>query len=735
MRPPLPLAATTLLGALMIPAPRPAPAVPPIVFVSRRAPPGPWSGEIPGFGPHARAQVVGGRLMIRESDGRVRALLPEGALEDVSDPAVSWDARTIAFAGTPARDSAWRIYRVGIDGSGLRALTFTDRALEGREASALPPLLARYDDLDPCWIGPRRLVFASTRWPLISEYGGVPVTNLFALDLGKPGPRRLTTERNGAEEPAYDPVTGRIVFARWWHNRFRASDLERSGLTTAAARALPADSVNLWQLVSFDPGLHDTRLAAGDPRSRAGTMAYQPALLGGGAIVAAVARHLGLSPSAGGVGLAIFRDATRVNQARATRSGIARPGPGMAPLLPRALVAPHRLAGPAMPTGPVDPYRDAAGLAAPQACSPAVLPDGRIVFAFDPGARGDFGLFVIRPDGTGLAPLVDLPGPLELDPAPVVARAWREHGFDLDRAALEVASLPRDRPAPPGAGAPSFRFHCLNLFANAPLDAPLPDAPPPTPNLRIRFFALLARPESVFGDTAILWREAMVSRRGEVDVPGLPVDVPMFEQIVDARGRVLMSAHGPSHVAGFNASAPGERRCIGCHVGHSALPVPASVEAAREFNAAPAARVTSSPARRGGAGARAAVDRRLRGRAASTSWIAADRAHAWIRLEWKTPLELGALVIHGLRNAATENAEVRIERAGRIVTTRALEIAGGTEGMRYDLPFTPADAVEVRLEPAVGAPAQDRNARAGSKAAAERAALGVSEIEALARLP
>jgi hypothetical protein len=48
----------------------------------------------------------------------------------------------------------------------------------------------------------------------------------------------------------------------------------------------------------------------------------------------------------------------------------------------------------------------------------------------------------------------------------------------------------------------------------------------------------------------------------------------MFEQVVDRSGHVLMSASGPAHVAGFNASAPGERRCVGCHVGHSALPVP-----------------------------------------------------------------------------------------------------------------------------------------------------------------
>jgi len=569
------LAVAVLAAGASAPTPAP-PRLPPIVFVSRRpAPPDTGafasrSAIIPGFGPHARSLATGGRLMIRDPAGTVRAVLPDSALADVSDPAVSWNGRTIAFAGVVARDSAWRLYRVGVDGGDLRPLTFSDRAPGPAGAREIPPRLARYDDLDPCWIGPRRLVFASTRWPLISEYGGVPATNLYALDLDDPRPRRLTTERNGAEEPAYDPATGRIVFTRWWHNRYRASNLDSLGLTTLAEHAVPGDSVNLWQLVSFDPARHDTRLAAGDPRTRVGAMGYQPAVLRGGAIAAVSARHLGLSPNSGAVGLVIFGKTSA-----ASSIGAASPANGAAPGgRPVALIAPRRLAGPALPTGPIDPYRDAQGLAAPQACAPAALPDGRIVFAFDPGARGDFGLWVIAPDGSALTPLVDLPGTLELDPAPVVVRTWKEHRFDLDAAALAAPLPAAERPPDPAPGQPSFRFHCLNLFANAPSGWPIPAAPRAAPDLKIRFFATLTRPESDHGDSVILLREANVSPHGEIDVAGLPVDVPMFEQIVNAHGQVLMSAHGPAHVAGFNASAPGERRCVGCHVGHSAIPVP-----------------------------------------------------------------------------------------------------------------------------------------------------------------
>ena len=543
-------------------------ALPAIVFVSRSASD---TREIPGLGPHGRALAPGGRLMIRDSSGAVRELIPPGRLFDVSDPAISWDARAVAFAGKAAPESAWRIYLADLDGSQLHALTHTDPPPDLSWAgAAAETALAGADDFDPCWIGARRLAFVSTRWPLISEYGGVRTTNLYVLDVEGGAPRRLTAERNGAEEPAYDPATGRILFSRWWFNRYRASDLEVSGLTTLAERAVPSDSVNLWQLVSFDPALHDTRLAAGDARIRAAAMGDQPAILPDGRIVAVFARHLGLSPTAGAVGLEVFGAKMRREAAGArTASGG----------VPFTITAPRRLIGPAGSAAAADPYHEASGLAAPQACSPAALPDGRVVFAYDPGARGDFGLYVIQTDGSGLRPLVDLPGTLELDPAPVVRRAWHERAFDLERAALNAPQPPHQTPATPGAGEPSFRFHCLNLFANAPAGAPIPRAPRPAANLTVRFFVALSRPQATGADTVVMLRTAAVSPRGEIDVADLPVDVPMFEQVVDARGQVLMSAHGPAHVAGFNASTPGERRCVGCHVGHSVIPVPGGTAA------------------------------------------------------------------------------------------------------------------------------------------------------------
>jgi hypothetical protein len=53
----------------------------------------------------------------------------------------------------------------------------------------------------------------------------------------------------------------------------------------------------------------------------------------------------------------------------------------------------------------------------------------------------------------------------------------------------------------------------------------------------------------------------------------LPAEAPLFEMLVDAGGRALMTAHGPAQVRGFNAgSHAATSRCSGCHLGHSTSP-------------------------------------------------------------------------------------------------------------------------------------------------------------------
>jgi hypothetical protein len=114
-----------------------------------------------------------------------------------------------------------------------------------------------------------------------------------------------------------------------------------------------------------------------------------------------------------------------------------------------------------------------------------------------------------------------------------------------------------------------FRFFNRNVFAAGfgTREAAAARAAGP---VRIRFWAALPRAGSPHGDTLVLVREAPVSREGRVDERNLPAGVPMFEQLLGADGRVLRSAHGPTHVAGYNAGVPGgTSSCVGCHRGHS----------------------------------------------------------------------------------------------------------------------------------------------------------------------
>src|SRR5262249_47552062 len=134
---------------------RSGPELPPIVFVSRVPLPDSLRGQVPGLGPHGTFSGAGGRLLERESDGRVRELVPPGQWFAVADPAVSDDGTRVAFAARERADSPWRVWTVGRAlavqaGSGALACATCDEAgVAG-------------DDADPVWWGDT-LLYVSTR--------------------------------------------------------------------------------------------------------------------------------------------------------------------------------------------------------------------------------------------------------------------------------------------------------------------------------------------------------------------------------------------------------------------------------------------------------------------------------------------------------------------------------------------------------------------------------------------
>jgi hypothetical protein len=682
----------TLAAWLLVPAPLPvyltgkphAKNLPPLVFVSRQLDPQ-HGAQVPGLGPRGRMQAFGGRLLVRDAVGRVRPLLPSNAFFDVSDPCVDWDGRRILFAATVAPDAPWRIWMVNADGLGLVQVTRDDRRIDLAPAGFDSLRWGRYDDIDPCWLPSGEICFATTRWPQRAQFDDVAVTNLFITKLDGT-PRRTTAERNGAEEPSVDPRNGHVVYARWWFNRYLPSDLGAHGITLDRTAAVPQDTINQWTAVTVAPDGDGIKLAGGDARTRAGLEALQPIVLFDGTLVAAAAENAPLAPGA--------------------------PGPLVLRAFPGGLAAPRLLAGPGTPTSG-------------SACAPAALPDGRIACSWAPTGSDDWGLYVVGLDGRRFERILDLPGTAEMDVAVLAPR--KRPPVAPEEFPDPAGSIPNSRVSQvTDVGTTTFRFDCLNVFTNAAVDAPVPDAPPLQRGLRIRFYSVVTRPQAAGGDSLVFLREVPIDASGAVHVDDILADAPAFEQLVDSEGRVVRSPRGPAHVAGFNFGRLGAgTKCVGCHTGHSTIPVPTNNWRAKWFNAAPSAEVTATSA----AGSpRAAVDRRTRGPAEQVAWVANGTRGERIRLSWRTPVEVRAVVLYSVHSEPSEGTNQRIRetdldflREGVSVKHLRIRRDLSPKGTRIDCEPVLVDAIEIaptRVTGLVG----------------RRPVLALAEIEAIARL-
>jgi hypothetical protein len=428
------------------------------------------------------------------------------------------------------------------------------------------------------------------------------------------------------------------------------------------------------------------RLAGGDPRGRATVMAYQPLVLDDGTLVGVRAEHLSLLPASG-------------------RTTIQRFDHGFAEA--------RLLAG--------------GGLHGASACAPAALPGHRLAFSLDATGNGNFGLYVMNGDGSGLRTLVDLPHTLALD---AVALAPRKrppvlpptHGRPLaDAPFMRVAQLVE--------GGNTFRFDCLNVFANAGLDRPFPAAPPMQRNVRIRFFAALARPAADGADSIVLVRESRVTPAGAVHQEDLPADTPLFEQLVDDQGHVLRSAGGPAHVPGFNFARMGSgTKCVGCHSGHSALPVPQSAGLAKWINASPSAEIRATSEAPGTAGGTAIADRRTVGAPDRVAWVALGPAGQQVRLTWPEAIDVRSVVVYAIRDDARSGTDLRVGkcelvfvRKGREVGRKVLQGPLSPNGTRVDCGDVRVDEIDVIPSQASGRVLRRRT-------------VGLSEVETIARL-
>jgi hypothetical protein len=281
---------------------------------------------------------------------------------------------------------------------------------------------------------------------------------------------------------------------------------------------------------------------------------------------------------------------------------------------------------------------------------------------------------------------------------------------------------------PPGSSPPfdpdgDFLFAALNVYFNAPVDVDIVSAPAVGSASAIRFFLDHQRtsPGSFPNlDWPILLEEKPVSAEGAVSTLA-PAHVPLFEQLRSAPGgagtvpltRGPLGVSGAAHVAGMNFGRPGQvAACVGCHAGHTLIPLPASPEAALWTNLAPGAAVsvssTRDAARNGGL-----VDRRVLKGEIWRYWSSAvgQQDGSWVRLTFPVPVTVRTVRLFNPRFGDEANSTIEVAHA----TVHLFADAAGTQlaasaevsGVAVagsDVPFADVGArvVEVRLDDVSG---------------------------------
>lgn len=711
--------------------------LPAIVFVSRAIPDEGtvyWNVPkgMPGVMAYSRFENASpGRLMVRESNGTMRTLIngatpSAGSLNliDVSAPDVSWDGNTIVFAGLPQGNhgrgplgspGAWRIYAINVDGTNLRQITTSD--LGSRNMSqfgGLAGVLSSYDDTDPAWLPDGRIVFASSRYPGFAQYGGTRSTNLFVVNSNGTNMHRITAEKNGAERPMVDPLTGRVVYSRWWRN-FRLASNDMSTVTDPAGYrrhiglvssldadtlgGVPGGSLNInrngWQLNTINPDGTNLRQFAGQS-----SLFFQP------------------EDNNHAYGGSFAQDGSLFTSFFPMMNGSEASGFGGIRRYPRgphgfsSVIGIQTNVGSTLVSNSPPSYGVYVGN---YAADPEVLPDGRVLISWAAGVNQDYGLYVINADGSGRQLVWDGAGTTELRARAIRARPTPPI---IPDAVTQVASL-----LPPVQNGPydidgTFTFDALNVFFNAPVDAPIVSAVGIGQAASIRFYADPQRIQSGSNermDWPILLGELAVNPDGSVNPTQAPANIPLFEQLRSAQpaytvpltGRGTIRG-GAAHVAGLNFGRTGSvEKCVGCHAGHTLIQVPPTREAAKWTNLAPGATVSWSslePSLDAAAAADGLVDRRAHTGTTVQYWRSnpAQAANGqWVELTFPVSIRVRTVRLWDPRTESDVSTQVQSARV-RLYNQNGAQVAESTTGVvsenGTDVGFADVVARRVRVE-------------------------------------
>ena len=622
----------------------------PIVFVSRNHQANgninfPSAGLLPGMGPFSRFKVVGGKLLIRHANGSVETLVDSTTsfngvtLIDVQQPCVHWEGNRILFAGIEHPDSNWRIYQINSDGTGFKKITTSNRIVNLTQFGPAANKFIKYNDIDPIYTPDNKIVFASTRYPTLSQFG-INATNLYIVDSTGNNLFRITTERNGAEKPTIDPSSGKIIYARWLLNIDMPSNQTPSGLTRDIGNAIPgADIANIWQPIVIKQDGDAIELFSGDPRTRTGMFSYRPRITSNGRLLGIYSPDSSMTHTGSSTGIRYYNDGlSEVNNVI-----------GVNPGTPLYIQSPPSY-GTYMP---------------PYATDPVELPDGTIMFSYATDVEDqDYGIYQINFNGTGLQQIIDLPVTLELNAEPLVSKTVPP--------ILPIIGDYDTNSVPPTINPNSFyqggvfRFDCVNIFSNAPVDVPIDDAPDLDLNLRIKFFLNFQRTDTMGRDEPILFHEMPVTFGGFIAFGDAPANVSMFEQIVDSNGNILVNSKGNiAHVAGLNYGVSGSgTKCVGCHPGHTRLELKPSITENSFTNVSTSADVIQSSFLSNGSDYKGenVVDRKARNTNLNVNWIAGNNTNnEFVELKWNVLIEPKELYLYNILPNPGNNTNIQVQ--------------------------------------------------------------------------